>query len=168
MLLITACSNVPVSTMLHFSDAKPEDFFQVDPNGIRVKVTINSESTFDPVVSVGLSATIQDENGERKFTFPLEQICMHKLAAETGYFSDKPAFDVFILKLSAQAIKSLAVINKERMSGNKKRVGLSAGVNFSKTSNVINEDTVLSIGLKLSENDKFVMLIDNWRVQEVK
>ena len=164
--LITACSSVPLSTMVHFSDAKPEDFFQVDPRGITVKVTINTEANFDPIVSVKLSAMIEDETGKINFIFPLERISMHKQPAENGYFSSRPAFDIYILRLSVRAIKNLELINLERQSGQKKKVALSAGVDFSKDINVIDEDTVLSIGLKLTEQDNFIMLIDNWKVQD--
>jgi len=153
--------------MMHFSAATPEDFFQVDPHGIKVKVTINSEANFDPAVSVTLSATVEDELGKRNFTFPLEQISQHKQPEQDGYFSSRPAMDIFILTLSNQAIKNLAAINIERTSGNKKRVGLSAGVDFSKEVNTVNESTVLSIGLKLTEKDDFIMLIDNWKVQSL-
>lgn len=98
-LLTTAYSSVPLATMLYFSDAKPEDFFQVDPRGIKFKVTINSAANFDAVISVKLSATVEDEMGQRKFTFPLEQLSIEKLPAKEGYFSSRPALDIFILKL---------------------------------------------------------------------
>ena len=165
-MLTTACSSVPLSTMMYFSDAKPDDFFQVDPRGIIVKVTINSEATFDPVASVTLSATVEDEMGQRTYSFPLERVSIDKRPAENGYFFSRPAMDIFILKLSGQAIKNLAMINLERKSGNKKSVGLSAGVSFSKDVNLVDENTVLSIALKLSEKDDFIVLIDNWLVQE--
>jgi len=165
MLLITACSSVPLSTIMHFSSSKPDDFFQVDPRGITVKVTINSEANFDAVMSVNLSALIKDEAGQRKFSFPLEQISKQQLPAKNGFFSSQPAVDVFTLKLSAQAIKSLQAIQVERKSANNKSIGLSAGVNFSQGMNVINEDTVLSIELKLTGKDDFIMLIDKWRVK---
>ncbi|WP_057831120.1 hypothetical protein [Colwellia sp. TT2012] len=163
-LLINACSSVPLATMMHFADAKPDDFFQVDPRGITIEVTINSAANFDPVVSVTLSATVEDEAGQRHYNFPLEKVSLAKLAAKESYFSSRPAMDIYILKLNAKAIKNLAMINLERKAGNKKRVGLSAGVNFSKDINLVDENTVLSIGLKLSEKGDFIMLIDNWRV----
>ena len=152
--------------MMHFSGAKPDDFFLVDPLGITVKVTINSEATFDPVASVTLSAIVEDEMGQRTFTFPLEQTSVDKLPAESGYFFSRPAMDIFILKLSGPAIKKLAMINHERKTANKKSVGLSAGVSFSKDVNRVDENTVLSIALKLTEKDDFIVLIDNWLVQD--
>ena len=165
-ILTTACSSVPLATMMHFSDAKPDDFFLVDPLGITVKVTINSNATFDPVDSVTLSAIVEDEMGQRTYSFPLERVSIDKIPAENGYFFSRPAMDIFILKLSGQAIENLAMINLERKSGNKKNVGLSAGVSFSKDVNLVDENTVLSIALKLTEKDDFIMLIDNWLVQE--
>ncbi|MCJ8318820.1 MAG: hypothetical protein MJK12_04250 [Colwellia sp.] len=167
-LLISACSSVPLSTIVHFYDAKPEDFFQVDPRGITVKVTINSAANFDPLVSVNLSATIESDSVQRVFIFPLERLSLDKLPAEDGYFSSRPPMDVFILKLSEQAIKNLELINFERKSAKKQRGGLSAGVNFSKGVNIVDENTVLSIGLKLDETSDFIMLIDNWHVQDVQ
>jgi len=167
-LLISACSSVPLSTMAHFYDAKPEDFFHVDPHGITVKVTINSAVNFDPILSVNLSATIEDDMGKRIFTFPLEQVSMDKTPAEDGYFSSRQPMDVFILRLSEQAIKNLELINLERKSEKKQKGGLSAGVNFSKQTNIIDKNTVLSIGLKLTKTSDFILLIDNWHVQDVQ
>jgi hypothetical protein len=166
-VLLTACSSVPISTMMHFSDAKPNDFFNVDPKGITVKVSINSAVNFKPSRSVNLSATIEDENGLRSFKFPLLQLSSTKQAAESGFFSDKPAFDVYFLKLSAEAIKNLALIKAESQSGVQKKVGLSAGVNFSKDTGEIDEDTVLSIELKLTEQDAYITLIDKWAVSSL-
>lgn len=166
-LLLTACSSVPISTMMHFSDAKPNDFFTVEPQGIRLKVIINSAVNFDPSSAVNLSATIEDESGLRNFKFPLVLLSSSKKVAESGFFSDKPAFDIYFLKLSAEAIKNLAIIKTESESGVQKKVGLSAGVSFSKDSNEIDENTVLSIELKLTEKEAYITLIDKWAVSSL-
>lgn len=163
-LLLSACSSVPLSTMMHFSDATPADFFQVDPSIIRIKVMVNSESSFDPLASIKLSATMEGELKQREYSFPLVLISRHKTPAIEGFFSNQPAFDVFILKLNAKAIKNLAIIDTERKRGIKQRVGLSAGIEFNKAINSLHENSVLSIGLKLNEQDDFIMLIDNWQL----
>jgi hypothetical protein len=166
-LLLTACSSVPMSTMMHFSDAKPDDFFMVDPKGIIVKVTINSSAHFNPSSSVNLSATIEYENGLRNFSFPLEQVSVAKQAAESSFFSEQPELALYFLKLSDEAIRNLNIIKKESESGVQKKVGLSAGVNFNKDKNEIDENTVLSIALKLTDKASFITLIDNWEVSSL-
>jgi len=164
VLFLTACSSIPMSTMLHFSKAKPDDFFLVDSQGIRVKVRINHIANFMPTESVNLSASIEDENGLRAFKFPLEMISKTTKNAVKGIFSDQPAVDVFILKLSPEAITNLASIKLASKDGIKKKVGLSAGVEFS-DKNIINKKTQLSIMLKLTEKSEFITLIDNWQVK---
>jgi len=154
--------------MVHFSDKKPEDFFNVDPNGILVKVSINSTVNFEPTKSIRLSASIEDDNGQRNIRFPLEVIDKQAQTAENGFFNDSPALDVYILKLTPKALANLALLKKERTSGRKKRVGLTAGVDFSQdtTNNLkLSDDTVLSVALKLTENNEFITLIDKWQVQ---
>jgi len=166
--LLTSCSSIPLATMVHFSDKKPEDFFNVDPHGILVKVSINSAVNFEPTKSIRLSASIEDDNGQRNIRFPLEVIERKAQTAVNGLFNDSPALDIYILKLTPKALANLAILKKERTSGGKKRVGLTAGVNFSQdTSNrlKLSNDTVLSVALKLTEQNEFITLIDNWQVQ---
>jgi hypothetical protein len=155
--------------MMHFSDAKPEDFFTVDPKGILVKVSINSVVNFDPTRSITLSATIEDNTGKRTIAFPLEVVNKATQAALEGFFNDSPAIDVYILKLAPKAIANLKILDRERTKGIRKKVGLSAGVNLSKESDsannvIIDDNTVLSVALKLTQQDEFITLIDNWNV----
>lgn len=166
-LFLTACSSIPLTTILHFSDAKPEDFFTVDPKGILVKVSINSVVNFDPTRSINLSASIEDSTGQRIIAFPLELVNKTTQATVEGLFKDSPAIDIYILKFSPRALANLQLFNQERTSEIKKRVGLNAGVNVSKKQNddlVIDEHTVLSVALKLTEQGEFITLIDQWKV----
>ena len=167
-LFLTACSSVPFTTMVHFSDAKPEDFFTVDPKGILVKVSINSEVNFDPTRSISLSASIEDSAGQIALSFPLEVVHKTTQVAVEGFFNDSPEIDVYILKLSPKAIANLKIFHRERMSGIKKKVSLNAGVNFSKelTNDLgIDENTVLSVALKLTKQSEFITLIDQWKIE---
>ncbi|NQZ86561.1 MAG: hypothetical protein HRT54_03160 [Colwellia sp.] len=166
-LFLTACSSIPLATMIHFSDAKPADFFTVDPKGILVKVSINSVVNFDPTHSINLSASIKDSTGQRTIAFPLVVVSKTTQAAVKGLFNNSPAIDVYILKLSPKAIANLKVLHRERTSGIKKRLGLTAGVSFSRAhgnSVEIGENTLLSVALKLTVQDEFITLIDNWKV----
>ncbi|MFT5758290.1 MAG: PBP1b-binding outer membrane lipoprotein LpoB [Alteromonadaceae bacterium] len=165
-LLLTSCSSIPLATIAHFSDAKPEDFFTVDPKKILVKVSINSRVKFEPTRSITLSASIEDSLRQRTIAFPLEVVNKTTQAAVEGFFNDSPEFDIYIMKLAPKAIANLKVFHQERALGIKKRVGLSAGVNFSKgNKNDIDENTVLSVALKLTEQDEFITLIDRWKVE---
>jgi hypothetical protein len=167
-LLLISCSSIPLATIVHFSDAKPEDFFTVDPKNILVKVSINSMVNFDPTRSITLSASIKDSLEHKTIAFPLEVVNKTTQAAMEGFFNDSPEFDIYILKLAPKAIANLKVFHQERALGIKKRVGLSAGVNFSKgTEGVmgIDDNIELSVALKLTEQDEFITLIDRWKVE---
>jgi hypothetical protein len=175
-LFLTACSSIPLTTMMHFSNAKPDDFFTVDPKGILVKVSINSTVNFDPTHSINLSASIKDSTGQRTIEFPLELVDKTTKAAVEGFFVNSPAIAIYTLRLSSKAIANLKILHLERTSGLKKRVGLTAGVNFSngkgKDNNYVNnndggiaENTVLSVALRLTEQSDFITLIDNWKVE---
>jgi len=175
-LFLSACSSVPLTTMMHFSNAKPDDFFTVDPKGILVKVSINSTVNFDPSHSINLSASIKDSTGQRTIVFPLELVDKTSRAAVKGLFTNSPAITIYTLRLSSKAIANLKILHLERTSGLKKRVGLTAGVNFSnetdKDNNNVNnndvgisENTVLSVALKLTKQSEFITLIDNWKVE---
>jgi len=166
ILFLTACSSVPLSTMMHFSNTQPSDFFSVSPEGITVKVTINSSADFDPITAVKLSASIEDEIGIRQLSFPLQLLSVQTQAAEQSFFSNRPEFNIYILKLTPQAVMNLISIKDERELGMPKKVGLSAGINFTKDINTIDENTVLSVALKFSDKDDYMTLIDNWQVSE--
>jgi len=166
-LFLTACSSVPLTTMMHFSDTKPEDFFTVDPKGILVKVSINSMVNFDPARSLNLSISIEDSSGQRNMGFPLEVVNKTTQAAVKGIFKNRPGVDVYILKLAPRALTNLKLLHQESKSGIKKRVGLTAGVNFSKEADDdlgIDENTVLSVALKLTKQGEFITLIDQLKV----
>lgn len=167
-LLLTSCSSIPLATMVHFSDAKPEDFFTVDPKKILVKVSINSMVNFDPTRSITLSASIEDSLGHKTIAFPLEVVSKTTQAGVEDFFNDSLAFDIYILKLAPKAIANLNIFHQERTLGIKKRVGLSAGVNFSKGSEGvmgIDDNIELSVELKLTEQYEFITLIDRWKVE---
>jgi len=167
-LFLTACSSVPLSTMMHFSNTQPSDFFSVSPEGITVKVTINSSAYFDPITAVKLSASIEDEIGIRELSFPLQLLSVQTQAAEQGFFSNRPEFNIYILKLTPQSIKNLISIKEEKESAMPKKVGLSAGINFTKDVNTIDENTVLSVALKFTDKDDYIILIDNWQISEAQ
>jgi len=168
-LFLSACSSIPLSTMMHFSGAKPDDFFTVDPKEILVKVSINSMVNFDPTASITLSASIKDIAGKRTIAFPLELVDQTTQVAIEGLFNNSPAIDIYTLKLSPKAIANLKALRRERMSGINKQVALTAGVNFSKGTGKndvdIDENTALSVALKLTKNSEFITLIDNWKVE---
>jgi hypothetical protein len=171
-LFLAACSSIPLATMMHFSGAKPDDFFSVDPKGILVKVSINSVANFDPSHSINLSASIKDSTGQRSVAFPLEVVNKTTQTAVEGFFNNSPAIDIYLLKLTPKALDNLKILDRERTSGINKRVGLTAGVNFSKNTGKginshveINGNTVLSVALKLTAQDEFITLIDNWKVE---
>jgi hypothetical protein len=175
-LFLTACSSVPLTTMMHFSNAKPDDFFTVDPKGILVKVSINSTVNFDPTRSINLSASIKDSTGQRTIAFPLEIVDKLTQPAVEAFFNNSPSIDIYTLKLSSTAIANLKVLQRERTSGLKKQVGLTAGVNFTNGTQKVNknisnndfgidDNTVLSVALKLTKESKFITLIDNWKIE---
>jgi len=167
-LLLTACSSVPLKTMMHFSGAKPDDFFTVDPKGILVKVSINSAINFDPTNAINLSASIEDKTGQRKIDFPLEIVNISTNKAVQGIFSYTAEENIYLLKLAPTAIANLQVLQQERTSGIAKRIGLTAGVNFSSKADNgfdIDDNTVLSVALKLTALDEFITLIDRWKVE---
>ncbi|PKI18124.1 hypothetical protein [Colwellia sp. 12G3] len=123
-------------------------------------------ANFEPTRSITLSASIEDNIIEqRTIAFPLEVVNKTTQVAVEGFFNDSPELDIYIMKLAPKAIANLKIFHKERALGIKKRVGLSAGVNFSKGhENDLDESTVLSVALKLTEQDKFITLIDSWEV----
>jgi hypothetical protein len=154
--------------MMHFSDTKPDDFFTVDPRGILVKLSINSAINFDPTNAINLSASIEDNEGQRKVDFPLEIVNQTTTKAVQGIFSYTAEENIYLLKLAPLALDNLKVLQQERTSGISKRIGLTAGVNFSsKAENgiEIDENTVLSVALKLTALDDFITLIDRWEVE---
>lgn len=167
-IILSACSSVPYSTMLHFSNTKPDDFFNVNPAGIIVKVSVNNITYFDPTESISLSASIEDGSGKEIIVFPLEIVNKTTQPAREGLFSRQPAIDVYLLRLTSEAISNLAIFHQLKREGIPKKVGLSAGLNFSngpENRMNIDESTAISVALQLTAQDEFITLIDGWKVK---
>jgi hypothetical protein len=167
LLSLTACSSVPYATMMRFAETKPEDFFTVAPSGIRVKVILNQEQIFDVTQIIHLSATVEDSDKITKFDFPLELVSVEKQAVAAGFFSKQALNTLYFLKLSPIAINQLKAFHNIKKSQKKLKIGLSAGVSFSKTADnrtLLNDDIVLSVAIQISAQDSFIVLLDKWHI----
>lgn len=165
VLVLSACSSIPLSTMMHFSNSKPADFFKIDANQLRIKASINSSVGIDLASAVNLSATLANDKGVRSFRLQLEKIKVETLAAKSGFFQDSPAYDVFWLKLSAQGIIDFKKMQQAGQSGPAKKGSFSAGIEFGKQHKILGQDVTLSIALKLAPGQEFITLIDQWKVE---
>ena len=163
-VLLTSCASVPISTMAHFSGFDESNFLQIDPAKLRVKAQINSSAKVDLVKATKLSAGLEDENGRREFVFPLEIISKNVLPGKSGVFTDTPAFDVYTLKLSAAGNSAFKDYQHAASHGGPKRGSFTAGLNIDKAFDT-EEEIYFTVALKLPEEDDYLTLVDNWKVE---
>lgn len=167
-LCLAGCSSIPLSTMMKFSGYEKTDFFQINANELRIKATINSSSDIDLVVATKLSASITDEKSKVEFHFQLEKTKLETIPAVTGIFSDTPAFDIYYLKLTEQAVEDFNRMKEQATSGTKKQGSFSAGLDWRKPINFEDEEIVFSVSLQLSPHEDYFTLIDQYQIQQPK
>lgn len=162
-LLLSSCANVPLGTMLEFRSFGKEDFVTIQPQDLRAKIQVD-EPVLADIESAELALELTTDKGLREFKFPLLLLREEKIAPEAGFFSKSAGKTEYTLKLSDEAVKNFIAtqqIIQDEQSGS---LSFSVTTGFEKFPSEITE-IVLSVFLKLSEEQGFVTLFDNAKLE---
>ncbi|AQQ67660.1 hypothetical protein Mag101_08430 [Microbulbifer agarilyticus] len=158
-VLVSACANIPLGTMLKYSSFDIDDFLELNPAEISAKVEVEGglELSDD---GQRLAVTMETAKGERDFTFPLV-IEEHGLEPKSdSWFGTSGPTNVYTLKLSGEGILAFEAlqlaIRKEVPTG----FGLKVSTRFKKMEEYPDENTV-SILIRLAASESYVTLIDD-------
>lgn len=171
LLLTTACSSVPVGTLLKLSSFDEQYVSTLDPHEIRAKITVNAFLDVN-LDDTKLGITIDNDKGEMALNFPLEIITLTQNKAIPGFFSQQPASQTYLLKLSPQAIADFKTLQSELTPPKESKFGFSVDAKLKKHKNLTTaqseQQLFMSIDLKLNHNDGFFTLFDKLELQEGK
>jgi len=163
-VLLTACSSVPLSTMVKFSNYDKNDFFRIDPSQLRVKATINQVVDIDLSKATTLSAAIGGRDTNSKLVFQLEQVKTEVIPAVKGVFNNEPAYKVHYMKLTEQSINNFNQLIKAAENRSDKQGQFQAGLSWDKPIDAKGETIVFSVALKLATDEPYFTLIDQFEL----
>jgi hypothetical protein len=168
---LTACSSVPLSTMLKLSSFDEQSLITIEPSNIRAKITVNKFVDID-LVNTKLGLNLDNSQGELALQFPLEKLTLINNSATKSFFSSSPASQTYLLQLSPAAIADFKKLQKQLKSSDKNTFGLSVAAKLNKQENLTalqeQEKLFMTIELKLHKNEEFFTLIDNAELKNGK
>ncbi len=168
---LTACSSVPISTMLKLSSFDEQSILTIEPSLIRAKITVNEFIDIDlPNTKLGLS--LENSQGKLQLQFPLAKISLTENSASDSFFSSSPASQTYLLQLSPDAIADFKKLQKQLKSSDKNTFGFSVAAKLNKQEDLTPEQEqerlFMTIELKLNKNEEFFTLIDNAELKNGK
>ncbi len=168
--VISACSSIPLTTLLKFSSYDEQELLKLKPKQIRAKLTVNSFLNID-LVNTKLGVTIKSNNGDLALEFPLKQMSLSQTPAKISFFSSTPASQTYLLKLSDKAIADFIALQQQLTLSEKNTFGLSVAAKLERNENLSPEQKAqrlfMTIELKLSEQQDFFTLIDNAEISDM-
>lgn len=165
--MLSACSAVPISTMIQMAGFGKDDMLRLKPEDIRARITVN-DSIQVKAEKTKLTAGFETDGQQQQLTFNLEEIKREPIAAVDGFFSSRPAFQKVTFKLSSEGI---AAFNKAKQLAQTEQDGkasfsVSAAFDKKDGSEIqTDEKLLLTLELKLDKDSDFMTLIDEWQVK---
>ena len=156
--VISACSSIPLTTLLKFSSYDEQELLTLKPKQIRARLTVNSFLNID-LANTKLGITIKNSNGDLALEFPLKQVSLSQTPASEGFFSSAPASQTYLLKLSDKAITDFKALQQQLRLSEKNTFGLSVAAKLKRNENLTPEQKAqrlfMSIELKLSKQQDY-------------
>ena len=162
-VLLSSCASVPLGTMLEFSSFSKKDFVQIQPQHLKAKIQVDEPVRAD-VESAELALELTTDKGMREFKFPLLLLREERISPVAGFFSTSAAKTEYTLKLSDEAIKNFITTQQIIQHENSGKLSFSVTTGFEKLPSEITE-IGLSVFLKLSEEQGFVTLFDDAKIE---
>ncbi|KFZ30842.1 hypothetical protein IDSA_07095 [Pseudidiomarina salinarum] len=163
-LLLLGCASMPISTMYKLNSMDETDLFKLDPAGVRAKVQL-SEPFKLKLSETEMTFELESDNGVSHYQFPLIVESEHALPAESGWFSDRPASSEYILALSEEASKNFRELQVRLADEKFSKYEFSVNTNFGAAPEAKAEDVTLSIFLKLSQDEGYIALLEDYVVE---
>ncbi len=161
--VISGCASVPLGTLLEFRNYSVDDLGAIQPQQIRAQIQVD-----EPVLADAQSSMLQLEisKGDKVqlFTFPLELIGEHKIQSESGLFFSSAGKTQYELRLSEQAINSFKEAQQLLARQKPAEFKFTVSTSFEKLPENTDE-IILSILLKLSDEQDYMLLFDNARLE---
>lgn len=169
--LLSACSSIPLSTMVKLSSFDEQQLTLLNVADIRAKITINQFINLD-LENTNMGISIENDSGEMQLAFPLKVLSVTQNPAQTGFLSKKNASQTFLLKLSAAGEKDFKKLQQQLQQPKKSKIGFSVDAKLKKNKELTPEQQaqtiVMTIEMKINNQDGFFTLFDEYELKESK
>jgi hypothetical protein len=134
-LALTACSAIPVSTMIKMAGFGVEDLARIDPAQLRVRMSVSEGFELD-AENASLNLTISRADGpSRTFPLSLELVERSRMPRSDGLLSASRPLPTQVLRLTPQGAQELVALREQmlkRPKGVKDTVSFKVDFGFSK------------------------------------
>lgn len=159
ILMLSSCASIPVGTMLKFSTLDEQELLVIQPRDIRARIQIEEPAKLN-IETAELTLTLQTEQGERLYEYPLTLIAQTQIAPVEGFFSRRPGQTEYTLKLSDIARENFKAAQQELRRQQPKGFSFSVSANFDEIPQDRTELT-FSIALQLDPSEGYFNLFED-------
>ncbi len=164
IFLITACSSIPLSTMIKMSSFDEDDFIRLQADEIRLKITINDTIPLQDTTTE-LAVEITDTDGTLNLSFPLETVKVEYAPATTSLFKSRPAYNIYIFRLTPAGIDNFNKIQGLLKTKKNSSISFSAGISDLNVGLAREQDVYLTIDLKLDQAGGYLTIVESWKME---
>ena len=165
---LSACANIPISTMLALSSFGTTDVLALEPKHIRAKIRLDQPGQLN-LQSIKLSLDLNRDKGLQHFEFPLELLSQNAVPEESGFFSSTPAGTEYVFRFGEQAVISYNSIKRDFNANEKYSADINIRASLTEASRQEMTNSInMSIWLKLRDNEEYLHLIDGFEITNTK
>ncbi len=160
-LTLTACSSVPLGTMLKMASMDKNDILQIKPREVRVRITLDEPAELEEK-EVTLSFKFEHKQGKKsEYQYKLKLLSQRAIKAEAGFFSDTSAANQYEFRISEQSIEEFKQYQIEFAQAGKPESYAWRVYYYLK--NIIKSELslTLDVELKLSNEQSYFYLFKN-------
>ncbi len=161
LMLLTACSSIPLTTMVSMAGFDEHDFVALSPQEILVRIELNEPLHVDLANVSSIQASIDTPEGRLPFSFALMTAQGEHLVSQKGWFaSDEPVYRQ-VLSLSDQGRRAFSEF--QALVGEQQVVSVDVSVRVDikeQMQRLQRQSMVLSLALQLSAEQGYIVILD--------
>ncbi len=158
--LLTGCLNVPFSTMASLSTLNGNDFREIQPQDIKVKVSLN-EGTSINLKKTRLQLHIRNSQHDVSTDLALVGVQTTHQPAIDDLLSSRPAMDIHLLQLTPDSIVQFSSLQQAWNERDKNELTVTVKASIDDKALSSAETIYLSAAVKWKASDDFLLLIEN-------
>ncbi len=164
LVLMSACTSVPLGTMAKFATFGKDDALAINPEHLAARVTLDQDIEIIPSEHLSIKMTIKDIDGITPYDLTLEEVSKSQ-ARESSFWgqSDSVSY-ITTLKPTAAAIVALnelkARIARPKIGDEQRSLSISANTHFDKEALAGIDEVTVSLALQFTQEEGFFTVID--------
>lgn len=167
VLLLQACSAVPVSTMLRFAGFGAEDFARLDPSQLRVRISVPEGFEVDASKAQLTLKVERPDGSSRDIAMGLDLLERSRMPRSTGLFSPDRSMPTQTLRLTPESVAQLGSLRQDLIKRGRGRGGEATfGIQFGFAKRPPDARSApFWVDLKLATDQGWFVLFENAAVQ---